>query len=746
MRDAIAPMKLGLWMSPTFFNPSSATFAAHPDWVCHPVGDALVAANVQDPEGGSNEAGLGPWGPAALPHVESRIREAIENWGTRYFKFDFLVWLDCLGGPDGVRDMYEFHDAFVALVDRLRADHPEVTFEIDETNDYRLFPFESVARGPSWFQNGGPDVAHMLHNLWNLSPFIPTFSLGQNALANEDFAGQGVDTLMAAAMLSHITFFHDPRTLPDAVIDRVGDWTAFYKSVARVARRRGVPAAGGSAGEELDRAAGVGPGEGRGCAARVPPGLRRGDEADRARERAGGEDVPAHVRAGRCGRRDRDVGGAAGRDRREHSAGQGREGAPDQARAMTRRLLVLGAVACALLAGVPAHAGAAVTVSTYSVPVTTPDSLGASVSLDTDVYVPDGTPPPTGFPLLDIFHGGGSTKDNGYDAAHARTFADNGYVVVSYSARGHGNSGGQTSVAGPAEIRDLFDVTAWALSHPDFHIDRTRIALSGYSQGGLHTNLGQVWSNDPSINPYGISFRALEPGNTPDLVFEALVPNSVLKLSYGVGLIGTYFGGSTQGKLAPVVDKWLATAAADAPQLYGSGDRCDRSTHDTATSTMQQDLAWRSVGCQPERLGLPWLWAQAFDDGLFTPHMAITMWRQAPNPDKHRLYLSMGGHAAPAADQSVEQDKLDTQRRFLDAVMKGQPLPGPNVVYWTRDPTVEVPAGSYAYPAGAWRRQTAGRWPPASVAERDVSPRRRRQRDAGFREQRDDLPLAAHGG
>ena len=97
--------------------------------------------------------------------------------------------------------------------------------------------------------------------------------------------------------------------------------------------------------------------------------------------------------------------------------------------------------------------------------------------------------------------------------------------------------------------------------------------------------------------------------------------------------------------------------------------------------------------------------------------MAISMWRRAPNRAQHRLYLSMGGHAAPAADQSVEQDKLDTQRRFLDAVMQGKALPRPNVVYWTRDPTVEVPADSYAYPPGAWRRQTADSWPPAKVAD-----------------------------
>jgi hypothetical protein len=268
---------------------------------------------------------------------------------------------------------------------------------------------------------------------------------------------------------------------------------------------------------------------------------------------------------------------------------------------MLRWMLVLVVVAV-----VPSQAEAAVKVGTYSVPVTTPDTLGSPVTLDTDVYVPDRKVPPGGFPFLEVFHGGGSTKDNSYDAEHARAFAEDGYVSLIYSARGHGDSGGQVSVAGPAEMRDLFDVTAWALgiggrslpAHPDFHIDRKRIALAGYSQGGLHTNLGQVWASDPSINPYGVSFRALEPGNTPDVTFNALVPNQVVKLSFGVGLIETYLVGSS-ARIAPVVDRWIATAAADVPQAYGSGNLCDLSAHDTATSTMQQDLAWRSVGCQP---------------------------------------------------------------------------------------------------------------------------------------------------
>ena len=88
------------------------------------------------------------------------------GWGARYFKFDFLVWLDCAGQGD----MYDFHDKFVAMIDRLQADYPHVTFSIDETNDYRMFPFVSASRGPSWFLNGGPSPQDTLHTIWKLSP------------------------------------------------------------------------------------------------------------------------------------------------------------------------------------------------------------------------------------------------------------------------------------------------------------------------------------------------------------------------------------------------------------------------------------------------------------------------------------------------------------------------------------------------------------------------------------------------
>src|SRR3546814_422003 len=104
------------------------------------------------------------------------------------------------------------------MLDRLQAAHPHVTFQIDETNDYRLFPFASVTRGPSWFQNGTPTPDRLLHNLWNLAPWIPTESLGQHFLGGKQWERFPVDTLMAIVLLSHPTFFSDLRPLPDDVV------------------------------------------------------------------------------------------------------------------------------------------------------------------------------------------------------------------------------------------------------------------------------------------------------------------------------------------------------------------------------------------------------------------------------------------------------------------------------------------------------------------------------------------------
>lgn len=221
-------MELGLWMSAMHFHPSSETYRAHPEYTCAPVGHATAASNILEPNSGSNDAGTGTWGPHPdlMDHVQSNIQKAITEWGVTYFKFDFLVWLDCAG----LGDMYDYKESFMAMLDRLIAANPDVTFQIDETNDYRLFPFESVSRGPSWFQNGSPSPDRLLHNLWNLSPYVPAYSLGQHFLGGSQYRNYPIDTLMAVALPGHMTFFSDLRKTPDEVLTAARPWVDFYKN------------------------------------------------------------------------------------------------------------------------------------------------------------------------------------------------------------------------------------------------------------------------------------------------------------------------------------------------------------------------------------------------------------------------------------------------------------------------------------------------------------------------------------
>jgi hypothetical protein len=87
-----------------------------------------------------------------------------------------------------------------------------------------------VSRGPSWFQNGSPSPDRLLHNLWSLSPFVPSWSLGQHALGGRAWEHSPVPTLMAASLLSHVTYFSDLRGFPSEVIDAAGPWMDFYRA------------------------------------------------------------------------------------------------------------------------------------------------------------------------------------------------------------------------------------------------------------------------------------------------------------------------------------------------------------------------------------------------------------------------------------------------------------------------------------------------------------------------------------
>ena len=146
-----------------------------------------------------------------------------------------------------------------------------------------------------------------------------------------------------------------------------------------------------------------------------------------------------------------------------------------------------GAVAAAVLLVVAVP----ITASTLSSPpeINTRSQLipgtpeaGTAVELDTTVYLPEATPAPA----ILLAHGfGGSKGDLDSDA---RVLAEDGYVVLAYTARGFGRSGGLIHLDAPAyEVSDASKLISYLATMREVSQDAPgdpRVGVAGASYGG----------------------------------------------------------------------------------------------------------------------------------------------------------------------------------------------------------------------------------------------------------------------
>ena len=126
--------------------------------------------------------------------------------------------------------------------------------------------------------------------------------------------------------------------------------------------------------------------------------------------------------------------------------------------------------------------GTAATEQTLTVPVRAePD--GSAVTLDGSIFAPSAAGP---HPAVLLAHGFGGSKTDLVD--RARDLAGRGYLVLTYSARGFGASGGRIHLDDPeyevADARVLVDLLA---ARPDVRLDGPgdpRVGVAGGSYGG----------------------------------------------------------------------------------------------------------------------------------------------------------------------------------------------------------------------------------------------------------------------
>ncbi len=122
-------------------------------------------------------------------------------------------------------------------------------------------------------------------------------------------------------------------------------------------------------------------------------------------------------------------------------------------------------------------------------------------------------------------------------------FAEAGFIAVAYDARGHGQSEGSMTVAGPSELAD-FD---YLLDYVETHYDASdRIGVTGTSYGGGQSL--QALVSNPKVDTAVPMFGWID-------LYDALLPDQVPKLEW-IAALGAIAAGSNRGPVHPMLTEW----------------------------------------------------------------------------------------------------------------------------------------------------------------------------------------------
>jgi predicted acyl esterase len=306
---------------------------------------------------------------------------------------------------------------------------------------------------------------------------------------------------------------------------------------------------------------------------------------------------------------------------------------------LVRRLFVVLAVA--LTALVPAGRASAGDFTQTEVKVTMSDGVRIAASY----FEPKGTPPAAGWPAVVLLHGLGQTRKSSDfvnwspNLIAQRFLAPEGYAVLTYDARAHGESGGQFTLDGPRELQDLRELLTWLTTqHP---VDAQHVGAYGASYGG-----GLVWRAAVE----GLPLAAIAPAATWTDLRVALAPQGHVR----AGIVLGFSQDIPRDRYGPEELQLLTNA-----------------TSETNVAAMRAYLATRSTRSQLGKVRIPAFILQGRRDFAFDADQAIAAFRLLKGPK--RLYLGDFGHS-PASNPPAEFDYAGVRvRMWFDRFLKGIP-------------------------------------------------------------------------
>ncbi|HYY04102.1 MAG TPA: alpha/beta fold hydrolase [Gaiellaceae bacterium] len=308
-----------------------------------------------------------------------------------------------------------------------------------------------------------------------------------------------------------------------------------------------------------------------------------------------------------------------------------------------RRLLLFAALLTAFAPGAASSAAPACHPSGPTDPYTKTDTripVGGGVELAATLYTPEPEGCPHAVvphPAIVMFHGLGDTRASMNKLAEA-FFADERYVVLTFDARGHGDSGGLWGLDGPNENDDARAIFDWLAARPD--VDPKHIGAYGTSLGG-----GAVWNS----TVYGkVPWAAIAPETTWTDLYGALFPQNLSKSGLVLHLSQVVPAARTDPEI--LSHEQAAVQSVNLPSLHPLTDPRSVRSHFAAITT-------------------PTLLVQGRRDFLFDIDQALAAYRGLRGPK--RLYLTDLGHAPSSFTTPDLQHAEEEIRAWFDHYLKG---------------------------------------------------------------------------
>ncbi|GAA6525399.1 alpha/beta fold hydrolase [Intrasporangium sp. DVR] len=388
--------------------------------------------------------------------------------------------------------------------------------------------------------------------------------------------------------------------------------------------------------------------------------------------------------------------------------------------------LVLGAAlgaAAAPSAGAAPAAAAAAAVENLTVRVA-PEPDGAAVTLDAAVRTPAGG---GRHPVVLLAHGFGGSKDS--VTTEATELQERGYVVVTWSARGHGTSGGRIHLNAPefeiADARALVDLVA---ERSDVLLDSAgdpRLGVMGGSYGGAlglmlagvdprvdavvaaitWNDLADAFFPQAATTSTGPTPAGREPVDTPGPFKQVWASNFFLGANASFRSVASSDGAvpnptsSAQDMppSAPSSGQRLPTTCGrfDATICAGFLDASERGEPSEALLRLL-----RAHSPQPtlDRVTAPTLLIQGIADSLFgLEHADATARGLAAAGTPVAVRWSDGGHDGPS---SREAEETEAAQAWLDHYVRDGA--SPESALPVAGFTFPTPAGRRSEPADLW--------------------------------------------